>query len=467
MKIIADHVKILAIIAGLLVCAGELPAQADVAAPEESGAGPETEPAADRELSPAEALERATDLREEITENIGMEMREAPEDAPDLEASVEPEGLEADTQDAEEEEPWWHRFNPITNALQDLPERVPGLAGKGWIHFGRLEGEYADFSSGSLSDSSGTNFRSLRGGIIREFKNDRTVKLEIDITDGDSNWVDLWGRFRTRAGLFTVGNQRVAQTLVNQTGRLSRTFMEVPLPAEAFGLGRRIGVGWDFHLYKVGAHVTAFGKDLNDNVGDFGYGARFYFNPAKTRFNMFHLGVSAVQEKMDRDARFRAHPETRVTSTRLVDTGRDADVDSQSIYGLEMAGAKDNWSVRAEYLVAQWDRISSADTEFNGYYVQANRVLTGESFKYSQGKFLRIRPQSTRGAWELAVRYSYLDLTDLDVQGGKERNATIGLNWYGPGNQFRAMLNLIFVNTDAVAGNQDPFIFQVRGQLHW
>jgi hypothetical protein len=26
---------------------------------------------------------------------------------------------------------------------------------------------------------------------------------------------------------------------------------------------------------------------------------------------------------------------------------------------------------------------------------------------------------------------------------------------------------VIFVNTDAIAGNQDPTIFQVRVQVHW
>ena len=117
--------------------------------------------------------------------------------------------------------------------------------------------------------------------------------------------------------MFTIGNQQIAQTLVNQTSRLVNTFMEAPLPSDAFGLGRRLGTGWDYHLKRGGTHLTVFAKDLNENIGKFGYGYRAYFNPTKTRFKLFHLGISAVQEKMDQDARYRAYPESKVTDIRL------------------------------------------------------------------------------------------------------------------------------------------------------
>ena len=65
------------------------------------------------------------------------------------------------------------------------------------------------------------------------------------------------------------------------------------------------------------------------------------------------------------------------------------------------------------------------------------------------------------------MRYSYLNLNDKDVTGGKEKNLTVGLNWYSPGNQFRLMSNLILVRTDEYAGNEDPVILQLRAQLHW
>jgi len=427
---------------------------------------PETESETEREIITDELIERATSVREAIYENLEAP-READEPALPDAAQQDIPGDEQVAASEDSEKPWHHRFYTITQFLQTSPERNPFLVGKGWYSFGRVEGEYANFSSGDLGDDSGFNFRSLRAGIVRKFSERTTVKLEVDLTDGDSNWTDLYGRFKTRIGTLTVGNQKIAQSLVSQTSRLSRTFMELPLPADAFGLGRRLGLGWDLHHNRVGAHLTAFGKDLNDNVGDFGYGARLYFNPAKTRFNMIHIGISAVKENMDQDARFRAYPETRVTSTRLVDTGSHSEVDTQSIYGFELAVAQGSFSLRGEYFLAEWDRNSGSDPNFDGYYLQGNWAVTGEKFQYTQGKFLRIRSNNPRGSWEIAARYSQLNLNDLGIQGGKEKNISLAVNWYGPGNQLRVMSSLIFVDTDAVAGNQDPTIFQIRIQMHW
>lgn len=34
------------------------------------------------------------------------------------------------------------------------------------------------------------------------------------------------------------------------------------------------------------------------------------------------------------------------------------------------------------------------------------------------------------GAWQIALRYSQLNLMSQDVTGGKEHNITVGINWF-------------------------------------
>lgn len=442
----------------------------------------------------SEQVESSSDLREAVTENLESIQEDAKKvdelKKTQQEQQSPPEGQKTDdagaqtkavpdssaqtpaeqqaTDQVPEKKTVLGYIKSLPGYLQSVPDRVPFIRDWDLIFFGRTEIDGAYYASGTLKSDSGFRLRSFRVGLARAFKHDMSLKAEIDLTDGDTNFADLYVRYRnSRWGLFTAGNQKVAQTLVNQTSRLSRTFMEEPLAAEAFGLGRRLALGWDLHKKKGGLHVTVFGPDLNGSIGDSGYASRIYFNPARSRFNLFHVGASFVSENMSRKTRFFSHPESRVTSQRLVDTGIYEDIQRQAIGGLEVAGARGSFMFRSEYFRATWDRNGYKDPVFQGIYAQASWVLTGEPFKYTQGKFLRIRPQNPRGAWETAVRFSWVDLNDQDVRGGEERNLTAALNWYAPGNQFRVMSNLIIVRTDEFAGNEDTVIFQMRAQFHW
>lgn len=63
--------------------------------------------------------------------------------------------------------------------------------------------------------------------------------------------------------------------------------------------------------------------------------------------------------------------------------------------------------------------------------MQGSWFLAGESRSYNvkQGVFGLINPLHNSGARERSMRYNWLDLDDRDIEGGKENNFTIGLNW--------------------------------------
>ena len=243
--------------------------------------------------------------------------------------------------------------------------------------------------------------------------------------------------------------------------------MERPLPILAFELEHRLGLGYDFNRYHWGGNIALFGVDPNKDVGSYGFSSRLYFNPTRSGTHVLHVGGSLLRLYSDGDAQLQARPESHNTNTRLVDTGVFPDVDISSAFGLELAAARDSFTFKSEFGGGFWDRSEASDNRFKGWYAEGSWFLTGEKSHYREGKFIRPNILSERGAWEVAARFSTLDLNDDDVAGGKEENITLGLNWYSQVH-WRFMGNLIKVNAhDGPYGDQDPWILQVRAQYYF
>jgi phosphate-selective porin OprO and OprP len=170
--------------------------------------------------------------------------------------------------------------------------------------------------------------------------------------------------------------------------------------------------------------------------------------------------------------RFRSKPESNIIETRLVDTGNIANVERTDLWGVELGGSLKTLGFNAEYIDTTIHRKNNFDDlHFSGWYAQSTWSITGEqrTYKGEKGLFDGIKPtksidQGGIGAWELALRLSEVNLTDGDlvlrnklllpeINGGKERNATLALNWYA--NQFlRTSINYVHVlNLDG--GNFD------------
>lgn len=114
--------------------------------------------------------------------------------------------------------------------------------------------------------------------------------------------------------------------------------------------------------------------------------------------------------------------------------------------------------------------------------MQGAYTLTGERRRWnaSNGGFRGIRPiapfnlaEGTWGAWELAARYSVLDLNHNEgalgaappvggVRGGEQTIATLGLNWY-PNNIVRFMLDYQRVEIDRLDPETSAIVTPVPG----
>lgn len=153
-------------------------------------------------------------------------------------------------------------------------------------------------------------------------------------------------------------------------------------------------------------------------------------------------------------------PELRVDNTALISTGTIGTalnpVTGANVFGGELAGGFGSLYAQGEFFHFNVARQGLSDLTFNGGYGEVSYTLTGEARKYTPGcgcysGISPARPFSLGsgnwGAWEIAARYSVLDLNDQSVAGGKETNYTAGLNWY-PNSNMRFMLNYIHGDVD-------------------
>jgi phosphate-selective porin OprO and OprP len=192
------------------------------------------------------------------------------------------------------------------------------------------------------------------------------------------------------------------------------------------------GTTEQFGAFARAAGQIVSGKDYSLHVGG---GAEWLIQPP-------HNLIAGTQTLTLSD-----RPELRIDPTTLVSTGAIAGVSGAQVYAAEAAGTYGPLFFQGEYFWFNVDRNAFAplpSLKFQGGYAEAAYVLTGETRPYksasaSYGGIVPANPFSLTGggwgAWEIAGRYSTIDLNDRlglvnGVAGGRQTIYTLALNWY-------------------------------------
>jgi phosphate-selective porin OprO/OprP len=335
----------------------------------------------------------------------------------------------------------------------------------GRIH---LDAAFHDDDTSDLKD--GTKFRRARLFVDGVINKDWLFKAQYDFAENSVGAKDLYIKYKPWG--VTLGQFKQPLSLEELTSSNYITFIE-RASINNLATSRRVGLGYNTGADNYSFAASAYGRDVGDSTTDdegFGVGGRLTFAPWASDTSAMHLGVAASMESPqlgDDTARFRARPEANVDGARLIDTGSIADVDDITRYGIEAALVQGPFSLQAEYLAASLSRQNgNPDADFDGYYVFGSWFLTGESRPYDakKGSFGRVKPSAKSGAWELAARYSSLDLTDGAIDGGEMDNWTVGVNYYMNANA-RLMFNYVGVDSEMAGVDNDPGIFLMRAQV--
>jgi phosphate-selective porin OprO/OprP len=328
---------------------------------------------------------------------------------------------------------------------------------------------------GDLQDAT-TEFRRARFYIAGTIYDKIIFKAQYDFAGGDADFKAVYLGLKKLPGVgkLIIGHFKEPIGLENLTSSKYITLMERAL-ITAFLPSYNTGIGvfkteLDERLtWAVGAFLdtNAYG-DEDGAESNFAATARITGIPwYEGKDRLLHLGLSySYRDAKDDSVSFSERPETHL-APQFVDTGSFG-ADSENRFGIETALVYGPLSVQGEYMVAKVDALSGSDPEFLGYYAYISYFLTGEhrAYKKSAGAFSRVKPKANFGkggigAWELALRYSALDLNDEAIVGGELEDITFGVNWYLNPN-VRVMGNYVRADLDDVG---DADIFQTRFQI--
>lgn len=356
--------------------------------------------------------------------------------------------------------------------------------------------------------NSGANFRRARFGFEGTAFNDWNYALIYELGGSGVESAGITQAFVEYAGWkpwddvalrFRIGAWATPTGLEDATSNTESLFLERAAIAELVrgmaGGDGRTGAGvfangerWYGSLALTGATVS--------NTGEFdeqtGYLARLAFSPLSGENYNLHIGANAsgVIDPADTDPgagslqslRLRERPELRVDSQRFLDTGA-LPADGLTAYGFELGASWNSFYVAGEAFQIDLSRTDGfADPSFGGWYVQGAYALTGERRRWNaaNGGFQGLRPTTPFnlatgdwGAWELAARYSVLDLNDNEgslglatpiggVRGGEQTITTVGLNWY-PNSVIRFLLDYQWVEIDRLEPENSSIVVPAPG----
>ncbi|HMI20666.1 MAG TPA: porin [Sphingomonas sp.] len=353
---------------------------------------------------------------------------------------------------------------------------------------GTFQLDYAAYHqrAGGYDFNNGTDIRRGRFGFDGTAWTVWRYRIEAEFVKNTVNLLDAYVQYAGFKNiLLTVGQQKAPYGLeANGTDALA-TFLERGMANAAFGAvgaERRVGATIAITptpqiIATVGIFGAGEGVQRNATTPDETYGVngRVTFEPINDVGRLVHVGASAyhVSQIAGKAISIGDRPDTRVDNGQIetvalapITTGAIANqtrgVQGATYWGTEAAFVYDRFSLQGEYNHLHVNRYGFvADPNFDGYYAFGTVFLTGESRSFKGGVVDRVKPFNDFnpaaghwGAFELAVRYDRLNLTDHSFS-PLDRVAdswTGGLNWYlNPNTRF-------IVNYIRFKGTNSPLV---------
>jgi phosphate-selective porin OprO/OprP len=214
-------------------------------------------------------------------------------------------------------------------------------------------------------------------------------------------------------------------------------FLDAFVPIMADGIKWIIAAPRRHMLLNLGWFADALSEDEKFATYDRQFVGRLVYLPIATeKGKLVHVAVMGRDLKPD-GGQFQAKskPEAYL-APNYVDTGKFAS-DHAHTLGFEAYYRDGSWLVGGEYGWQWMDAPAAGDPMFHGGNISVVWLATGETRGYNMvsGYFKEVSPTRTvfeggPGAVELALNYSYIDLDDGNLNGGKFWRITPSVKWH-------------------------------------
>jgi phosphate-selective porin OprO and OprP len=338
---------------------------------------------------------------------------------------------------------------------------------------GRWEMDFVGIDDDREAHSGGIYDRRLRFGFDAQ-RGPWAATMEVDLANQeDSEFTDVVLEYDAGAG------NRVQLGHFKEYFGMERTDSSAPAlfneraAIDTFTPQRNLGVQYSRYGERGSASFGVFTDSMvsNSKKDHLGLTSRVTYSFPFEERHLLHVGGSGSVRWMD-TVGFSYGPDTEGTDS-VIGTSRLYDADTLWQGGVEAAYAWQNLLVEGEYMRSRLERDSNPTVEFDGWYVSAGWMLTGEQRPYSAakeavfGSFAPDKPfdlrNGTWGAWEVMARYQAIDLNDRNVRGGAMDGYTAGLSWY-LNEQWRVSGNVSWLDVTERPGlpDDEPVVYTLR-----
>lgn len=396
-----------------------------------------------------------------------------------------------------------HRLRDVDSCVNAPSDRFPTVKINGFLHADLVHFNQSELNRTTVGDlENGADLRRARLVISGDLTEEMDYRLEFDFGTAIPLFMDNWINFSEVPGLgnLRIGRFREPFGMTELSSIREIPFVERPA-IFAFSPFRQTGVGfydhsadervtWSFSGYRFPS--DNFGGNVGDS-GGWGMAGRVTMLALENERDArrIHIGGNySFNDPSDDVMRFATPPGIQVVESTaghlvapvdgvppFVDTGAMA-VQHANHFGVEMAGQCENLVVQSEARWVNVEMLDGTSQTFPGAYAHARYLLTGERLPYKRkgGVFGGITPDDEfrfssggLGAWELAARWSYIDLNGTGIPGPGRRmhDYSFGVNWYMNRltrfqfNYIRAYLD------DPTLGDSTADIFVARTQFQF